>query len=615
MASMFLHYQTSTQDAIFAARHSSKNASAGLLEPITNLDILYGAHEVQPLPGYEKLPVLITGGEDDDKRVDVATGLGARVGSTIAFRRALPVLPKVPDLRFSKDGKFRLLQVADLHFSVGPGQCRDMDPKHEVECKKVGADKYSIEWLIKALEETTPDVVVLSGDQLNGQDSSWSAESTVLKWAPILYERQIPWTVIFGNHDEEKTDLTKKDQMALLSKLPYFIGEAGPDGVDGVGNYLRPVRAPGSSGTTLFNLYFLDSHAFVRSLKPWAKPTYDFIKPAQINWFKGKSSRVSTLNRPWSPKNAREIHHRRNRKNAGLGRLRRRQEGSALDAIGDGFPGDSTVDLTDAQVAQLEEIIEEELIEEQFEAQAEDALLEVIESGDSSKFSAAVEEDDGSNIESIAVVDDEAGQDALDPETAAAVNLDLQEINSSLTADPTVLPDTPTAREPFLAKPNAIAFFHIPLPESYVAADTGSDGKPLLVGERYEGSGASKTNGGFFEQAILKQGERVVAADADAPMDSFWDGEFAAPTEGRPEVKVIANGHCHITEDCRRVKGVWLCFGGGGSFSGYGKGGFARRMRVYEVSEYGEKVETWKVLDTGEETERTILVGEGALGE
>jgi len=605
---MFLQYQTSSQEEVFAARRKAKDKTAGALEPITNLDVLYGSDEVHPLPGYEKLPVFITGGPDDDKRASLATGQGARVGSTIAFRRALPALPKTPDLRFSREGKFRMLQVADLHFSVGPGQCRDMDPRHEVECKKVGADNYSIAWLIRALDEAKPDAVVLSGDQLNGQDSSWAAQSTVLKWAPILYERQIPWTVVFGNHDEEKTDLSKKQQMALLTQLPYFIGEAGPDGVDGVGNYLRAVRAPGSSGTTLFNLYFLDSHAYVRStLKPWAKPTYDFIKPAQINWFKGKSSRVSTLNRPYSPKHARQLRNRTNRKNA----ARSPQQ----DAAGDGFPADSgAADLTDTQVAQMEEIIEEELIEEQFEAQAEEALLHAIETGDSSGFSTAVEEDDGSNIENIAVLDDEAGLEPPDAETAAAVNLNLQEIAAS-TAAPTVLPDTPTAKEPFLAKPNAMAFFHIPLQESYTSPDVGRDGKPLLVGERYEASGASKTNGGFFEQAILRQGERVVDATADAPMDSFWEGEFAAPTTGRPEVKVIANGHCHISESCARVSGVWLCFGGGGSFSGYGKGGFARRMRVYEVSEFGEKVETWELLDTLETSGRTVLVGEGALGE
>lgn len=66
-----------------------------------------------------------------------------------------------------------------------------------------------------------------------------------------------------------------------------------------------------------------------------------------------------------------------------------------------------------------------------------------------------------------------------------------------------------------------------------------------------------------------------------------------------------------------------MCFGGGGSvlcvfrfqrlasltgqvlfvcrsYSGYGKVGFDRRFRVYEISDYGEKIRTWKRLDKGE---------------
>jgi hypothetical protein len=62
-----------------------------------------------------------------------------------------------------------------------------------------------------------------------------------------------------------------------------------------------------------------------------------------------------------------------------------------------------------------------------------------------------------------------------------------------------------------------------------------------LTGDRYEGNGASKTNSGFFEQAILAQGERI-SSSGDGPIDEFWDGESGNPTEGRPEVKVVANG-------------------------------------------------------------------------
>jgi len=66
---------------------------------------------------------------------------------------------------------------------------------------------------------------------------------------------------------------------------------------------------------------------------------------------------------------------------------------------------------------------------------------------------------------------------------------------------------------------------------------------PLDIGEQLEGSGAATKNGGFFEKALL-----------NAPESEH----------GVPEVKAVSFGHCHVSANCRRVKGVWLCFGGGG---------------------------------------------------
>ena len=62
-----------------------------------------------------------------------------------------------------------------------------------------------------------------------------------------------------------------------------------------------------------------------------------------------------------------------------------------------------------------------------------------------------------------------------------------------------------------------------------------------------EGPGAAKKSDGFFEKGLLKAMESDHRAGGN-----------------RREVKVVANGHCHVTDNCRRVKGVWLCFGGGG---------------------------------------------------
>lgn len=58
------------------------------------------------------------------------------------------------------------------------------------------------------------------------------------------------------------------------------------------------------------------------------------------------------------------------------------------------------------------------------------------------------------------------------------------------------MPVGPTKEKPLLAKPNAMAFFHIPLAESYEAlvdGDRSSKSALLKVGERLEGNGASKS--------------------------------------------------------------------------------------------------------------------------
>jgi len=125
-----------------------------------------------------------------------------------------------------------------------------------------------------------------------------------MKWAPVLYSRGIAWTTIFGNHDEEETDLTREAQVNLMKTLPYYVGEIGPTGVDGVGNYVRSIRA-NDTDTVLATLYFLDSHvrafsfglhfslsrlvltlshpaqAYAKSLKPWGAKTYDSLKANQ----------------------------------------------------------------------------------------------------------------------------------------------------------------------------------------------------------------------------------------------------------------------------------------------------------------------------------------------
>ena len=48
------------------------------------------------------------------------------------------------------------------------------------------------------------------------------------------------------------------------------------------------------------------------------------------------------------------------------------------------------------------------------------------------------------------------------------------------------------------------------------------------------------------------------------------------------------------------------------SYSGYGKIGFDRRFRMYEISDYGETIRTWKHTEHLESWSLQTLVGYGA---
>lgn len=145
--------------------------------------------------------------------------------------------PTAPPLHFSHDGKFKILQIADLHYSVAHSDCRDslLSP-----CKD--SDNLTTTLLGRVLDAEKPDMVVFSGDQLNGGGSSWDTKSVLAKFAIAVTERQIPWAAVFGNHDNEDGSY-KEDQIQMLRALPYSLVERGPKDIHGVGNYVLKVKS------------------------------------------------------------------------------------------------------------------------------------------------------------------------------------------------------------------------------------------------------------------------------------------------------------------------------------------------------------------------------------
>ncbi|KAI9755001.1 MAG: hypothetical protein M1815_005242 [Lichina confinis] len=250
-------------------KRSSKRQARDSQKAVTAVDILFGADAVEARLGWEVLDTALllgSSGETHEARLTV--------------RRGAPALVPKPRPRIGKEGKFKIMQVSDMHIGTGVGKCRDVDPKDvRGRCE---ADPRTLEFVGAALDEEKPDLVVLSGDQVNGETAP-DAQSALFKVAELFVRRRIPYASIFGNHDDEGS-LTRETTMSLTETLPYSLSEAGPASVDGVGNYIVEVLARGTSDHSALTLYLLDSHGYSPDERNFRG--YDWIKKSQVDWFR-----------------------------------------------------------------------------------------------------------------------------------------------------------------------------------------------------------------------------------------------------------------------------------------------------------------------------------------
>lgn len=72
--------------------------------------------------------------------------------------------------------------------------------------------------------------------------------------------------------------------MDLVETLPYSLSRAGPEDIDGVGNYYIEVLARGGSGHSAITVYLLDTHAYSPNERKFKG--YDWLKKSQIEWFR-----------------------------------------------------------------------------------------------------------------------------------------------------------------------------------------------------------------------------------------------------------------------------------------------------------------------------------------
>ncbi|CAJ2507939.1 Uu.00g091250.m01.CDS01 [Anthostomella pinea] len=269
---------------LWILRSAKPNASDSK-KAITAVDVLFGDDAVEVRDGWQlqNTPLLL----DANTEIPVPH---------ITVRRGSHEETAKPQPRVKDNGKFKIMQLADLHLSTGVGRCRDAIPD-EYEGGKCLADLRTLDFVSKLLDDERPDLVVLSGDQVNG-DTAPDAQTAIFKYAQLLIKRKIPYVSIFGNHDDEGGTLPRAGQMALIEQLPYSLSAAGPDDIDGVGNYYVEVLAQGTSKHSALTIYLLDTHSYSPDERQFSG--YDWIKKNQIDWFRQTASSLKKKHKEYT---------------------------------------------------------------------------------------------------------------------------------------------------------------------------------------------------------------------------------------------------------------------------------------------------------------------------
>ena len=144
----------------------------------------------------------------------------------------------------SKNGqwKFKIVQITDIH--LGEAEDTDWGPEQDRKTWSV---------IDSVLRKESPfDLIVLSGDQLTANNCKDNATEYYQLLGEFLTPYNVPWAMIFGNHDDADYEVpgtdrkipTKTDRRRLLkvdASFPLSLSKEGPSYVKGITNYVLDV--------------------------------------------------------------------------------------------------------------------------------------------------------------------------------------------------------------------------------------------------------------------------------------------------------------------------------------------------------------------------------------
>lgn len=178
-----------------------------------------------------------------------------------------------PVLKCGADGTFKVMMYSDVQ--DGPKM-----------------DSRATALMEKLLDTEKPDVVIVGGDCIAGDTCNTVDElkQAISHVAYPVEKRNIPWAIVFGNHDQEhfpKTQLGKAEVMKIYQSYPHNLNVQGSKSIHGVGNDALLIK-DNAGEQPIFSLWLVDSGEYSSG----ATEGYDWIHTDQIAWYVQTSKKM-----------------------------------------------------------------------------------------------------------------------------------------------------------------------------------------------------------------------------------------------------------------------------------------------------------------------------------
>jgi len=176
-----------------------------------------------------------------------------------------------PILKFNSNGNFKIVQFTDVHYK-----------------KLMTESEVAIQLINEVLDAEKPDLVVFTGDVIWAKPVKEGLDDV---FDPVS-RRGIPWTYVFGNHDDE-FGMSRQQLMDYVTQKPYCLAQTGDKSLSGVGNYILEVRNSSNVDNIAALLYHFDSGAYTPIKEIGG---YDWIRLDQVNWYTEQSAAYTRAN-------------------------------------------------------------------------------------------------------------------------------------------------------------------------------------------------------------------------------------------------------------------------------------------------------------------------------